>query len=439
MGVLFGRFSALHENHRRIAAGAGLIGLLTFIAKLFVAGREMAIAWRFGAGPLVDAYQLALTITTWLPMMLTSVMTVVLVPKLVSLRGTPEQHGEFIAELNGNVLVLGLLASGLSIVSAPLISGFLAPGTAFSAAGLTSTLAESLSPIAFCSVAIGYFSARLQAHERFAYSITEAAPAIVIAAAILIPLRGDGPSRLVQATILGFLAQFALLVLMTRGAGGVGRVRFRRRSTHWNALYTSMFVMAASQATLALTTPIDQGFAARIGPGAVATLGYANRILGLITGFGAMVLARALLPVLSGSVAEGDFRMGSRHARQWSFILFLSGLAAAALVWLLSDWAVRVVFQRGAFTEVDTRSVAALLRLGAAQFPFYFAGLALVQWIAARGRYRSLLMITGAALLLKLIMNLLLVSALGLGGIMIATAAMYAMSFGCVFWAASRT
>ena len=68
--TLIGRISGVHDNHKRIASGALLIGALTLGAKLFVAAREMAIAWRYGVSGTVDAYQLAITITTWLPMLI---------------------------------------------------------------------------------------------------------------------------------------------------------------------------------------------------------------------------------------------------------------------------------------------------------------------------------------------------------------------------------
>jgi O-antigen/teichoic acid export membrane protein len=82
--------------------------------------------------------------------------------------------------------------------------------------------------------------------------------------------------------------------------------------------------------------------------------------------------------------------------------------------------------------------VAHVLRFGALQLPFYFAGLTAVQWIAARRRYGSLLLIACLAVLLKLVMNLLLIKAFGLAGIMMATAGMYAFSFTCQYFAAQR-
>jgi len=73
----------LHPDHTRIARAALWLFVLTFIAKLAGAGREIAIAWRFGRGPEVDAYNLAIMLSLWLPLTIYSVMTVVLVPALL--------------------------------------------------------------------------------------------------------------------------------------------------------------------------------------------------------------------------------------------------------------------------------------------------------------------------------------------------------------------
>jgi peptidoglycan biosynthesis protein MviN/MurJ (putative lipid II flippase) len=178
-----------------------------------------------------------------------------------------------------------------------------------------------------------------------------------------------------------------------------------------------------------VTAPIDLAFAARLGEGAIATLGYANRIVGLIIGFGSVVVARALLPVLAGAAADGEHALGSRQARQWAGLLVGLGVAAVAIGWPLAPTAVALVFERGAFNAGDSRAVAHALRFGLLQLPFVFGGLALVQWIAASGRYGVLLAVACLALVVKITMNLLLIHPLGLAGLMAATAAMYAVSF----------
>jgi murein biosynthesis integral membrane protein MurJ len=400
IAALLSRLAAVHPNHKRIAAGAALIGVLTIVAKLFVAAREMVIAWRYGVGTTVDAYQLALTITTWLPMMLTSVMTVVLVPRLVALGNRPAERRSFVAELNGTVLMLGIAVAALTWIAAPAASALLASGSNAATLELTATMSRLMTPVALFAIVVGYLSARLQSRERFAYSVTEALPAIAIGLLVIAPWVHGGAAPLIWGTLVGFLIQALVLGAMTaRGDMGLGGLRIRHRSPEWRTLYGSLLVMAAGQVVLASTIPIDQAFASRLGPGAVATLGYANRIVMLISGFGAIVLARALLPVLSSTVADGSHELGGRQARQWVWLLMLIGAAITVAVWLLAPWVVSVIFERGAFTTADSEAVAHVLRYGALQIPFYFAGLTAVQWIAARGRYAILLEIACLAIL----------------------------------------
>ena len=76
-------------------------------------------------------------------------------------------------------------------------------------------------------------------------------------------------------------------------------MRLRHRSAEWRLLYGAILLMGLGHFLLTATIPIDQGFAARLGEGSVATLGFANRILTLFSGLATIVIARALLPVLS--------------------------------------------------------------------------------------------------------------------------------------------
>ena len=425
------RFAAVHVNHRRVAGGAAIIGALTIVAKLFVAAREMAIAWRFGISSIVDSYQLALTITTWVPMMLAGVAPVVLVPRLVALNNRGANYRAFVAELNGTMLLLGVAISAMTFLVAPAAASLLGSRANPEVLQMTANMSRQMAAVALFTILVGYLSARLQSRQRFAYSVTEVIPATAIALFAVAPGGASG-EHLVWGTLAGFFLQSAVLAIMATSADKVPlTLAFRHRSNEWHSLYGSLIIMVGAQAVLALTIPIDQGFAARLGSGAVATLGYVNRIVFMATGFGAVVLARALLPVLSECAAVGDLETGARHARMWSFLLLALGALASIMIWLVSDWAVALLFQRGAFTAENSRSVAAVLRFGALQLPFYFAGLALVQWIAALGRYWMLLVIACAALATKLLMNFLLVPSLGLAGLMIGSAAMYALSFAC--------
>ncbi len=427
---LIGRLKGAHSNHQRIASGALAIGLLVLAAKLFGAAREIAIAWRYGVSATVDAYQFAFTIITWLPLILGSLASVVLVPRLVALHRDPSAYRRFTAELSGTILAAGLAIAALSWFLAPRVVGWFAGDFDADALDLARTMAAQLSPVAFLVVAAGYFAARLQARERFAYSFAEAVPAAFLALFVILGPGRDGGSLLIWGTLAGYTAQALWLADLTRRSDPpVARLRFRHGAPEWRLIYGPLLVMAAGQLVVTVTNPLDVAFAGTLGEGAIATLGYANRVVSLVVGFCAVVVARALLPVLSGAAADGEHELGSRQARQWSLLLIAVGGAGVAVGWPLAPWAVGLVFERGAFRPEDTQAVAHVLRFGLLQLPFYFGGLALVQWIAASGRYGVLLALGCLALVVKITMNLLLIHPLGLAGLMAATAGMYAVSF----------
>jgi murein biosynthesis integral membrane protein MurJ len=419
------RIAGLHDNHKRIAAGAALIGLLTLVAKLFVAAREMAIAWRFGIGRTADAYQLALTITTWLPMMIGGVITVVLVPELVGLRTQTAVRQRFISELNGGVTILGLGTTALVWLAAPDLASLLASNTEPQTLELTRQMSRELAPLGICLIGATYLAARLQARERYWYSVSEALPAAGIATFVLLS-GGNGTAVLVQSTLAGFLLQLGLLVLMVRqGDPPVGVMKIRQRSGQWAALYHSLLLMAFGQVLITASAPIDQGFAARIGEGAVATLAYANRVIALFSGLATIVIARALLPVFSASVSAGEFDLACRQAKQWSLLLFAAAAIGSAALWIASPEIVRLLFQRGAFTARASAEVGVALRAGLLQLPPYFAGMVFVQWYAANKRFNVLLMGGALALAVKVGANAIFTPRFGVEGIVAGSAIMY--------------
>jgi len=361
-----------------------------------------------------------------MPMLITGVMTVVLVPRLVSLDRSGSDRREFINELNGTIVGIGIGVAVLVWLAAPAAANLLASRVNPDTQRATGEIASDIAPAAFCIIVCGYFSARLQSRERFSYSATDAVPAIAIVLLLVLPLKRAGVLPLIAGTLLGYFLQVLVLGRMIqRGDPPIGSFRVHHTSPEWGSLYGAITLMALGQLLITITAPIDQAFAARLGSGAVATLGYATRIVTLLTGFGAVVVARALLPVISGAVADGNHVLGRRQTLQWSALL--GGIAAvgACALWVIAPLLVELLFQRGAFNAAASAAVAHVLRFALVQLPFYFAGIALVQWYAATTRFRAILAITVCALVLKVALNALLAPRLGVAGIALATAGMY--------------
>ena len=76
----FKRFKALDGDHLRIAKGALRVAFFLFIGKIAGALKEIAVANRYGVSEVVDAYQFTMTMSTWLPVTLVGVFSIVLIP-----------------------------------------------------------------------------------------------------------------------------------------------------------------------------------------------------------------------------------------------------------------------------------------------------------------------------------------------------------------------
>jgi peptidoglycan biosynthesis protein MviN/MurJ (putative lipid II flippase) len=202
---------------------------------------------------------------------------------------------------------------------------------------------------------------------------------------------------------------------------------FTQNATQWTVFWQGFSIMLAGQILMSFTTLIDQFFAAHLDAGAIATLNYANRILALILGLGATAVSRATLPVFSKTHASDETRL-NKMALRWAAFLFLLGVAAMLIAWLLAPWGVKLLFERGAFTAQNTEAVMEVFRYSLVQLPFYFAGLVLVSLLSSQRKYREIASIASINLFVKIAANLFLVPWLGITGIVLAVGFMQMIS-----------
>jgi len=413
------------SHHGSIARGFLWVSFFVLLGKLAGAGKEVAIAYRYGVAAEVDAYIFILNLLTWPVGVWFSVLTVVLVPMAARVRQTvPAELPRFRAELLGLTVLLGLALAGLAWLGMPWLLRSSVTGLPDRTLSLAAGMAGELVPIALLGALISLFSAWMLASGRHANTLLESVPALIILLAILLfPDGGAGP--LVWGTLVGFGVHLAGLVALQSRHGGVEAPSFVRRSPQWPTFWPGFGVMLAGQMLMGLAVLVDQFFAARMAAGAIAELSYANRILALILGMGAMAVSRATLPVFSQARLALSEQV-RRVAAYWARIMFALGAAAMVLGWWLAPWVVRLLFERGAFAERDTAVVAEVLRYGLTQLPSYFAAIVFVSLLASQGRHRTIAAVAGVGLLVKLAAMMILTPMLGVNGISLASSIMYA-------------
>ena len=403
--------------------------------------KEMAIAYRYGMSPEVDAYQFTMTLTTWLPVTVVGVLSVVLIPVLVALnKKTPKEKTSFVREFQGWLLLLGLALVVLTICAWPEILKQLGASLSAEVQGMTTSLLWAFAPGALLTLFVGFSAARLRAQERHINTLLDSVPALVLLVWLLLAGPASGLAPLLWGSLVGFIVQTVWIVSLAAKAdeAGWGIPKLSFRSDEWPTLFNAMGIMLIGQIAMSFVGPLDQYAAATIGNHANSTMGYASRLLSLLLGIGAASVGRAALPVLADIQSSGDSMRARTMALKWSVLMLAAGFAAALAAWVLTPIGVALLFERGAFTAADTEIVASVLRWGLLQVPFYFGVLVLVQLLASQQRYSLIALIAVFNFTLKAVLNFVLAPRLGLQGIMLATACMYALSYICYLLAARR-
>jgi putative peptidoglycan lipid II flippase len=424
------------SHHRRILRAMLSVSLFVTITKFIGAAKEIVIAAAYGTSVVVDAYGYLTNLLNFPIGILTTVMITVLVPYLVRLKPQmADEAAAFKHEFLGTTLLAGAVVA--------LVAGCtLFPALSCGLTGLppqTVSLAEAMLLPMVLTVPFGiiaaFLAANVMAQHRQTNTLIEGVPALCIFVLVL-ALPSRSPVLLAWATLAGYAVQLVLLMLVQPPGERLPCPVLSWRSPAWRGLMRGFGIVLLGNAFNSATSVVDQIMVAALGPGAIATLGYASRVISLLLGLGATAIARALLPTLSELGMLGHAR--ARHiASGWVVALFLAGSAAGVAAWGIAPWGIRLLFQRGAFSAADTAGVVQAFRWGLLQLPFYFAGIVVVQLIASANDYRKFLYIGVINLVTKVTANFLLIPVFGISGALLATSVMYAVAFPTL-WLFSR-
>lgn len=415
------------SHHRRIVEGFLWVSMFVLLGKLAGAAKEMAIAWRYGVSATVDAYVFVFNLVNWPLSVWFSILTVVLVPLAARLRNDqPAELSRFRSELLAFTLLLGTALGAVFFFGLPVLLHTGWAGLAGESLEQALLMAAPLSLMLPLGFVISLFSAWMMAGGRHRNTLFEAVPALIILLALLMP-PGWIPEPLLWGTVAGFALHMFFLGWPLQRVGELSAPIFHLHSPAWQGFWGGIGIMSLGQLLSSLTGIVDQFLAANLSEGALSTLSYANRILSLILGMGATAIGRATLPVFSQARAAGSVDINAL-ALNWAKWMFLAGLFVALAGALASPILVELLFERGAFTPDNTRSVAAVFSWSMIQVPFFFAGLVLVSTLGAGGYYSLIALSGGTNLLFKLFFASLLVRKYQLIGLVLSTSAMYALS-----------
>src|SRR5205807_10089043 len=135
-----------------------------------------------------------------------------------------------------------------------------------------------------------FLAANVMAQHRQTNTLLEGVPALCVFVLVLaLPWRS--PVQLAWATLVGCVVQLVLLMLVQPAGERLPRPVLSWRSPAWRGLMRGFGFLLPGQALASATSAVDQIMVASLGSGALASLGYANRLNSLLAGLGATAIA----------------------------------------------------------------------------------------------------------------------------------------------------
>jgi putative peptidoglycan lipid II flippase len=408
---------------------AGLIGLATTTSRVLGLVRDQVLAYLFGAGNAVDAYNVAFRIPNLVrDLFAEGAMSAAFVPTFT--RSLTQQGRESAWRLGNNVVNTLVIATGLLVIAGlvwttPLVTAFAGdydavPGKLDLTVQLTRIMLPFLTLVAIAAACMGM----LNSLNRF--FVPALSPAMfnigsIVCIVLLVPLMPRFGLHPIAGVAIGVLVGGAGQVLVQWPL--LRREGFRYRplvDLRDPALRQVLILMGPGTLGLAATQInvfVNTVLATGEGTGAVSWLNYAFRLMYLPLGIVGVSIATAAIPSISRHAARNDPAAMRRDVSNGLAMMLLLNLPATAGLIVLSTPIVAVLFERGAFTADDTRATAAALMCYAVGLTGYSAVKIATPTFYALGESRTPVLVTAGSVILNVALNVWLVRRVGYLGL----------------------
>ncbi len=352
-----------------------IFAIATLLSRVSGLVRDSMFAGYFGTSQQYDAYLVAVMLPFFLRKIFADgAMTMAFVPIFNDrLNRSREKAFEFASAVMIFVLLLSGAISAGGIFFSRELTGIFAGGFSGDTIELTSQLIKISFPFITLVSLWAVYCGILNSLD--AFFIAAASPMLINLATIVGILLSEKFSPPILGPTIGFIAGGAIQLLVVMLAARRSGFRF---NPHYNSQdardFLSLFLISSiSPAINEINSFVDTRVSTELGAGAVSSLGYAQRLYQLPLGIFAIAVATVALPQLSRLTGKDSKEEFSKAV--WSSITVLAFLLLPSTLGLLvaGEGLVRLLFERGSFTTLDTAVTSGLLYAYTLGLPFYGA------------------------------------------------------------------
>ncbi len=421
------------HSSRSVARSAGLIGAATMTSRVLGLVREQVMAYLFGAGNAVDAFNVAFRIPNLVrDLFAEGAMSAAFVPTFTRYlaRDGRDSAWRLGSQVLNALLIVTLVLVVAGVVFAEPLVRLLAgdyaevPGKFELTVTLTRVMLPFLTLVALAAACMGM----LNSLDR--YVVPALAPALfnvasiavtVIAVPTLVWLGQPTIYAMAYGVIAGGLAQLMLQWPALRGEGFRHRLVLDPNEPGLRQILLLMGPGTLGLAATQLNVFVNTWLATGEGTGAVSWLGYAFRLMYLPLGIFGVSIATASLPGIARRAANKDLDgLRDSVSSGLAMMLTLNVPATIGLI-VLAHPIVALLFERGQFTATDTAATAGALMAYAVGLTGYSVVKIASPTFYALGQSRTPVMVSVLSVLTNAALNLWLVQLYGYRGLALGT------------------
>ena len=417
----------------RLAKSAGIVGAATLTSRLLGLARDQVLAYLFGAGNAMDAFNVAYRIPNLMrDLFAEGAMNAAFVPTFTR-RLT--LHGKESAWQVGNQLVNALLVvTGTLVVlgmlfAEPLtrlLAGSYAdvPGKLELTVFLTRIMLPFLTLVAVAAAVMGM----LNSLNRFlapALSPAMFNVGIIASSVLLVPIMprfGLEPiTAIAIGAMVGGVGQILLQLPSLYREGYRYRPKLNPSDPGLQAILRLIGPGTLAGAAVQINLLVNTVLATGEGTGAVSWLSFAFRVMYLPIGIFGVSIATATLPAVSRHAAHKDLGRVTATVSGALRMMLLLNIPALVGLTVLASPIVALIFERGSFSPSDTASTAAALMFYAPGLIGYSAVRIAVPCFYALGNSVTPTIVSILSVALNVVLNLILVRTMGFRGLALGT------------------
>src|SRR5436309_10189837 len=405
------------------------VGGYTLLSRLTGFARDIMLAAILGAGPVADAFFVALRLPNhFRAIFAEGAFNAAWVPAYAHVHG---ERGEGAAKLFADRRFTLLLASQVVLLIVawlfmPQAMSLLAPG--FSEDAEQRKLAIELTRITFpyllLITLVTLYGGMLNVMQRFA---SAAAASIflnlsmmtTLALAAFFPSAGHAAAW--GVLISGFLQYFLLAGDLARH-GGLPRFAPLKLDDDVRAFFRAIGPATLGSMGSQVAVFADTIIATFLATGALSALYYAERIYQLPIGVIGIAVGTVLLPEMSRRITAGDDAGAAASQRRAFELTLLSTVPFVAAFLTVPDFIMRAMFARGAFTAADAAAAAVTLAAYAIGLIPFVTIRSAVSAFYARKDTATPVKASLAGLAVNLLLKIVLMGSLAQVGLALATA-----------------